>query len=662
MKTLSLISKIRFTAIIAVTALLNSSAFAQTNVYDDVIATSANHTTLKAALDQEGLNSVLTDISANYTVFAPDNVAFDDLAAALNTNIAGLLALPNLSDILTYHVLGITVPASGVTNGAIVQPLSASNTLKLTLTSTGDVFINQAQVTTADLSTDNGVVHYINKVLLPFETVVDVAIDNSFTSLTAAVIEAELLPVLTDPLAKYTVFAPDDAAFADLATALNTTVAGLLALPNLADILTYHVLGAEVSSAVTNGLIAQPVSTTNTLKLTATSTGDVFVNQAQVTIPDLTVYNGVVHAIDKVLLPFETVVDVAIDNSFTSLTAAVIEAELLPVLTDPLAKYTVFAPDDAAFADLATALNTTVAGLLALPNLADILTYHVLGAEVPSSAVTNGLIAQPVSTTNTLKLTATSTGDVFVNQAQVTIPDLTVYNGVVHAIDKVVLPFETVVDVAIDNSFTSLTAALIEAELLPVLTDPLAKFTVFAPTDAAFDDLATALNTDLNGLLSLPNLGDILTYHVVGQDLLAADLMDGPLTAVNGADLIINTVGGVFVNGTPVATADVTAYNGVVHIVETVILESAIGMDDISAVEISVYPNPVTEFITIESENDSFRSLSIIDMQGRVVSTFPLTGTKNVIGAEGIASGAYLLLFEGEYGQAMSKIQVVSSK
>src|SRR5690606_30106677 len=123
-----------------------------------------------------------------------------------------------------------------------------------------------------------------------------------------------------------------------------------------------------------------------------------------------------------------------------------------------------------------------------------------------------------VSTTNTLKFTVKASGDVFVNQAQVTGTDIGADNGVVHILDAVVLPSETVVDIAIDNGFTSLTAAVVEAELLPTLVDPFATFTVFAPTDAAFDDLATALGTNLAGVLALPNLADVLTYHVLGSE------------------------------------------------------------------------------------------------------------------------------------------------
>jgi len=273
---------------------------AQTNVFDNVIAVSPNHTYLEAALLQQGLDVALKNNAATLTVFAPDDNAFLALATALGTNITGLLALPNLTDILTYHVLGTTVPASAVTNGAIVQPLSTTNTLKLTKTAGGSVYANQAKVTTADLTASNGVVHVLNGVLLPVETVADIAIDNGFSTLVTAVVTAELLPAVTNPFATLTVFAPTNTAFDNLAIALGVNLNGILALPQLADILLYHVLGTEVlSTQLVNG----PVATLNGQNVTIDLTAGVKVNTSNVTLADLIATNGVVHVIDAVLLP-----------------------------------------------------------------------------------------------------------------------------------------------------------------------------------------------------------------------------------------------------------------------------------------------------------------------------------------------------------------------
>jgi len=625
--------------------LFGLSTQAQTNVFDDVISTSPDHTSLTAALEAAGLDDDLQDPNAEFTVFAPDDDAFSNLAAALGVTVGDLLALDNLSDILLYHVLGAEVPSSAIVNGDIVTPLNDANTIKLTATGDGDVFVNQAQVNAADLPTDNGVVHSLDAVILSDETVVDVAIDNGFTALTAAVVTAELLPALTDPFAEYTVFAPSDDAFNNLAAALGTDLEGILANPELGNILTYHVLGQEVmSSMINNGDIVTPLNDANTIKLTATGDGDVFANQAQVELADVGADNGVVHAIDAVILSSETVVDVAIDNGFTSLTAAVVTAELLPALTDPFATFTVFAPSDDAFNNLAAALGTDLEGILANPELASILTYHVLGEAVMSSMINNGDIVTPLNDANTIKLTATGEGNVFANQAQVELADVGADNGVVHAIDAVILSSETVVDVAIDNGFTSLTAAVVTAELLPALTDPFAEYTVFAPTDQAFSDLAEALDTDLDGVLATPFLDQILLFHVVGEELFAADLQNGSLEMLSGQSTTIDLTDGVQIDNATVIGPDNAADNGVVHAIDAV-LDGVLSVDDLQEVSIDIFPNPTVDFLRVQGFDRG--TFAVFDTKGTLVKQGVINGTRE-INLSDLDNGIYILNVQNE--------------
>lgn len=466
-----------------------------------------------------------------------------------------------------------------------------------------------------------------------------IATSPNHTLLEAAIVQAGLVGALQNPNAALTVFAPDDQAFTDLATALGTNVNGLLALPNLQDILLYHVVGAVVpSSAVTNGAIVQPLSPTNTLKVTATASGSVFVNHAQVTAVDLFATNGVVHVLNNVVLPAETVADVAIDNGFTTLVAAVIQAELLPALTNPLSNLTVFAPNNAAFQDLVDELGITIPELLSIPELSEILLYHVLGSTVPSSAVTNGAIVQPLSMLNTLKLTATTSGDVFVNQAEVIAVDITASNGVVHVLDEVVFPIETVADLAIDNGLSTLVAAVVKAELLPALSDPFSEYTVFAPTNVAFDNLATALNTDLNGILALPNLADILLYHVVEGAVFSTQLSNGPVETLSGEDIIVSLASGVKINDANVILADVEADNGVAHVLDKVLLESFLGLNETSVLSFSVYPNPAQNEIQVAGVEGM---VSISDMSGKVLLTKELNN--NAIDISALSAGSYII-------------------
>lgn len=128
-----------------------------------------------------------------------------------------------------------------------------------------------------------------------------------------------------------------------------------------------------------------------------------------------------------------------------------------------------------------------------------------------------------------------------------------------------------IVDTAVSaGSFTTLVAAVQAAGLVETLKGE-GPFTVFAPTDEAFAALPEGT---VEALLADPEaLAAILTYHVVAGKVMSTDLSDGMMAAtVNGADITIGTMGGVSVNGANVVTADIDASNGVIHVIDAVIL------------------------------------------------------------------------------------------
>merc|ERR1712127_249011 len=128
----------------------------------------------------------------------------------------------------------------------------------------------------------------------------------------------------------------------------------------------------------------------------------------------------------------------------------------------------------------------------------------------------------------------------------------------------------TIVDVAIGNgSFGTLVAAVIAADLVDTLSGD-GPFTVFAPTDDAFADLPEGTVECL--LEDIPALASILTYHVVAGKVESGDLTNGPVTTVNGADVEINLDDGVKVNDSNVIIPDVPACNGVIHVIDSVLL------------------------------------------------------------------------------------------
>ena len=269
----------------------------------DIVEGSDDHNYLEAALLQQGLDGALNDTTV-LTLFAPTDAAFEAAAAAYGTDIAGLLALPYLTDILLYHVTGGAVMSTDLSDGQVVTMLNEGTA---TVTIDMGVFINNAQVTGPDNTADNGVVHILDAVIQPAPpvatTIWDIVVaSEDHTYLEAALLQEGLDGALSDDSTLLTLFAPTDAALEAAAAALSTDIAGVLALPNLTDILLYHVTaGAVLSTDLSDGLT---VSMLNDAEATITiDENGVFVNDAQVTTPDLTADNGVVHVIDGVLLP-----------------------------------------------------------------------------------------------------------------------------------------------------------------------------------------------------------------------------------------------------------------------------------------------------------------------------------------------------------------------
>lgn len=342
---------------------------------------------------------------------------------------------------------------------------------------------------------------------------------------------------------------------------------------------------------------------------------------------------------------------IATSPNHTYLEAALIQEGLDVALQNPMGTLTVFAPDDAAFTALATALGTDITGLLANPNLTNILLYHVLGAEVVSTSLTNGQIATPLLTVNTLKVTIDGT-NVYINQAQVNAADLQADNGVVHSIGSVLLPVLTVADVAISSPVhTSLVAAVIEARLLPALTNPLTQLTVFAPTNIAFDNLAAALGTNIAGLLANPELADILLYHVIGSEVLSTALMNGPVVTLNGQSVTVNLMSGVMINTANVVVADLQADNGVVHVLDAVLVPSLANISELSSTNFELSPNPSSDVIKIS--NFSATEFSIINNNGSVVKTGNVLN--NEISVSDLENGTYFLQLSNNVGTYQAK-------
>ena len=269
----------------------------------DIVSNSNDHTTLKTAIDTCSLDGVLSG-NGPFTLFAPTDAAFNNLPAGTVTAL--LNDIPALTQILQHHVVGDSVMSSMLTNGQIVTTLLGTD-LTVTINSTG-VFIDNAQVTVADLIADNGVVHVIDVVLIPAtatNSVYDIVSNSTSHTTLKTAIDACGLDGLLDGPGPFTLFAPTDAAFNLLPAG---TVSALLNdIPQLTDILKHHVVGDSIMSGMlSNGQIVTTLLGTNITVTINSANGSVYIDNAMVTLADLNADNGVVHVIDAVLMPNTT--------------------------------------------------------------------------------------------------------------------------------------------------------------------------------------------------------------------------------------------------------------------------------------------------------------------------------------------------------------------
>ena len=271
------------------------------------IAVDGGFNTLVAALDVADLVETLSG-DGTFTVFAPTDDAF---AALPDGMLEELLADPEtLKQILLYHVVGDVVMAETVVT------LDEAETLEGSMVTIdvvdGNVFLNDSQVTTTDIEASNGVVHVIDKVLVPgmqeaassetledSKSIAEIAVAGGFNTLVAALSAADLVETLSGNGA-FTVFAPTDDAFATLPDGM---LEGLLTdTESLTQILLYHVLGDVVMADTVVTLDEAETLEGSKVKIEVVD-GKVFVNDSQVTSTDIEASNGVIHVIDKVLVP-----------------------------------------------------------------------------------------------------------------------------------------------------------------------------------------------------------------------------------------------------------------------------------------------------------------------------------------------------------------------
>lgn len=251
---------------------------------------------------------------------------------------------------------------------------------------------------------------------------------------------------------------------------------------------------------------------------------------------------------------------------FQQLAGYVVQAGLVEALRG--GPFTVFAPVDDAFMKVPVDILHAVQDGGLLPT---VLTYHVVEGTYTAADLKDG----ELMTLAGAPLTISHVGDdVYVNGNKIAVPDVSTTNGVVHAMgDVLVPPVGDIIDVATTlPGFATLADLVTQADLVDTLKGD-GPFTVFAPLDAAFEDLPQAT---LDAVLADPELlATVLTYHVVAGKISLSDMQDGDtLETVAGIDLEVtkDDAGNTLINGIPVAVGNVQATNGVIHVLGEVLV------------------------------------------------------------------------------------------
>ncbi len=436
----------------------------------------------------------------------------------------------------------------------------------------------------------------------PTQNIVELAqAQPELSSLVTALTKYPDLVTTLSGTGQFTVFAPTNDAFTALLQTIGQSSINDVPEPVLKSLLQYHVVTS--GTVLSTQLMAGNVATANTENIAVTTTGGISLNgSAKVITADVKSVNGVVHIIDKVLVPasisrfVNTVVEPAYFNkNFTTLIAAVTAAS--PSILETLlssSKKTLFAPTNDAF---------TAAGITALPSRATldaILAYHVIGSEVKASQLpANAAPANSAITTlgGVFYLSNRGSNGVFINgRTRVTATDIMADNGVVHVIDRALLPpSQTIAQIATALSsassgaeFTQLVAALARVPaLLNAASATSSNLTVFAPTDAAFRALYTALGVTGINDIDLSTLTAVLQHHIVSSPttvtgrVFSSDLVTGNVPALN-SNLNISATAGTVTSGNGTmanisanaALVNVLGTNGVIHTINKVLLPS----------------------------------------------------------------------------------------
>ncbi|KAL5012780.1 hypothetical protein ScPMuIL_011331 [Solemya velum] len=507
-----------------------------------------------------------------FTIFAPVNEAFSNLSYTDRQRLYPWTY--NAPSIMHYHVVSGRQNYTDFRRHKEVPTLYyGEKKIRINKYSFGVGAVNCARITLPNQLATNGIIHVIDKVLKPLDyigSIADVILKNTMYSTFATVLyRAEMVEFLRDNK-HYTVFAPSNSAFERLSESLRRKV--LRDKATAQAVVKYHIIkGVYCEDAV---IISCGLTTLEGDRLTFRCRQDgSYVDDAKVIQGDITAKNGVVHGISKVILPdsVKDMLQLSRDlslNTFVELTHKTGMEDELETRPD----FTLFAPSDAAFAALPPVY---FALLQSQPSAMErLIRYHTINGKIKMNDMVGEQSFQS-GLDSRLKVNVFRNG-ITLDDAQFLQSDKECNNGIVHIINKVLIPPEQRLKelIAADADISTFKAAIDTARLSNSLTEN-GQFTVLAPTNHAFRVMRSSeLDKYLN---NPPVLRKLIERHISNKTVISCGITPESIYTINSKqsepiELYRNGRGTIWVNNyAKVLSADKIALNGVLMKIDRIL-------------------------------------------------------------------------------------------
>ncbi|XP_040005738.1 periostin-like isoform X2 [Xiphias gladius] len=498
----------------------------------------------------------------SFTMFAPSNDAWDQLDPNVRSALVSNVNI-ELYNALHFHMVNRRLLTKDMKNGMTETSMYNDLGLYINHYPNGIVTVNCARIIHGNQVATNGVVHVIDRVISAVGNTIKNILDFSdeLSSFNAAALASGMMDKLDQP-GHYTLFAPTNEAFDKLSPGYLERIMGNKAI--IAGLVNYHLLNSiQCSEAIMAGSVYETAEG-STIEIGCDGDSLTVNGIKMVMSKDIITTNGVIHFIDQVLIPdsAKEVMELIGDSQSTF---ADIMSELgLAAAMAPQTEYTLLAPLNAAFTNEEMSKDKSL--------LRFILENHILKLKVTLSELYNGQL---------LETLAGKLLRVFIYRTAVCIENACMVrgskegsNGAVHLMKSLIKPAEkTIYKLLIADGRFKIFLSLMETAGLTELLRQEGSYTIFAPTDDAFDGLSTEdfalLKSDLNALRT------ILLYHFSNGVFINGGLEGGVtnlLKTLQGNNLqVLSVNNSIHVNSVDVPDSDLMATNGVIHIVKNVL-------------------------------------------------------------------------------------------